>query len=60
MWSHREIIGDVVRPWELGAYTRATRILLLLFLAALFGNHFEIFPKVHTPNPLCQESQRAK
>lgn len=55
-----EIIGDAVRPGELVAYARATRILLLLFLAALFGNHFEISPKVHTQNPLCQESRRAK
>lgn len=60
LWSHREIIGDVGRPGELGACARAMRILLLLFLAVLLGNHFEISPKVHTPNPLCQESRRAK
>lgn len=45
LWSHREIIGDVVRPGELGAYARGMRILMLLFLAVLFGNHFEIPPK---------------
>lgn len=37
--------GDVVRPGELSAYARRMRILLLLFLAALFGNHFKIPPK---------------
>ena len=47
LWSHCEIIGqrDVVRPGELSAYARRVRILLLLFLAALFGNHFKIPPK---------------
>lgn len=35
----------MVRPGELGAYARGMRILLLLFLDALLGNHFEIPPK---------------
>lgn len=55
LWSHREIIGDVVRPGELGACARGMRIVLLLFLAALFGNHFEISPK-STHQTLCARS----
>lgn len=35
----------MVRPGELGAYARSMRILLLLILDALLGNHFEIPPK---------------
>lgn len=30
---------------ELSAFARGTRMLLLLFHGALFGNHFEIPPK---------------
>ena len=36
------------------------RILLLLFLAALLGNHFEIPLIEYTRNPLCQESRNAE
>lgn len=36
---------DVVGQWGDDVFARGTRMLLLLFHGALFGNHFEIPPK---------------
>lgn len=48
LWSHREIIGDVVRPGELGAYARGCGYRCYFFLLYYLGTILRFPQSPHT------------